>query len=80
LVVPLPTRARSAAYGNSISPICYCVLQQVTFFRTPHTLGLLRADGVRPCCRAAEQRDELAASQIEMHSVPAACNGGIWSA
>jgi hypothetical protein len=28
---------------------------------------------------AARERDEIAASQlIEMHSVPAACNGGIW--
>src|SRR5215468_10129897 len=39
----------------------------------PHLLGLLRSRRQRPrCCRAAEQRDELAPFQlIELHSVPA---------
>src|SRR5262245_64395918 len=37
----------------------------------PHPLGLLGASGERPPSAAAEQRDELAPSQlIKLHSVP----------
>src|SRR5262249_20416131 len=34
-----------------------------------HALGLLRARGERPCDRAAEQRDERAASDLRVHSI-----------
>jgi hypothetical protein len=36
----------------------------------PHPFGLLRAHGERPCgCRAAKQRDELAALNLRAHSI-----------
>jgi hypothetical protein len=35
----------------------------------PHALGLLRTRRERPCRRAAEQRDELAAVQRRYHSM-----------
>jgi hypothetical protein len=38
----------------------------------PHSAILLRTRGERPRCRAAEERNEVAAFQmIELHSIPA---------